>query len=78
MELFTKHSYEQQPVPNANLIKHMETQVLQIYNPGLLMETFLQNLLQNQGIRKIRKLPPLYDDLVFSDVLIKNGFKHQN
>ena len=42
------------------------------------METFLQNFLNNQGIRKMRKLPPLYDDLVVSDVLMKNGFKYQN
>lgn len=57
----------------------MEEQVMAISNPSLLMETFLQNLLTLQTLhRKQRLLLQVYQDLVSSDVLIKNSFKYHN
>lgn len=42
------------------------------------MEYFLQNLLSVAGVtRKGKYFLSLYDDLVVSDMLIKNGFKNQ-
>lgn len=57
----------------------MEEQVMTISNPSLLMESFLQNLLTLQTLqRKQRLLLQVYQDLVSSDVLIKNSFKYHN
>lgn len=50
-----------------------------ISNPSLLMETFLQNILTLPTLhRKHRPLLRVYEDLVSSDVLMKQSFKYHN
>ena len=52
---------------------------MEIGNPSLLLESMLQNMLYNKQIyHNFRTVLELYNGLIYSDFLLKNGFKYRN
>lgn len=60
-------------------LKEIKAEVMEIGNPSLLLESMLQNMLYNKQLyHNFTSVLEAYDQLVFSDFLLKNSFRYRN